>query len=225
MRRIRKAAEPPSLANWREAIRPRGAIPPWDTLPGHVGSDMRNALLGEQLKLCCYCTGSIARGNFHIEHFCPRDPGTGNPKLTYVWSNLLASCQGGAIPHLTSTRRHCGEAKGNWFDPLLTISPTETGVESKFRFNLRGKVVPARGLEEDVRRAVDLTITNLNLNAPSLVDRREALISQAATDSRDLDHGAWRAKYLDLHAGALQEFQPALEDLYRRVWGPELGWI
>ena len=175
---------------------------------------MRVQLAEEQRQLCCYCTGAITRGNFHIEHFCPRDA---DDKLTYTWSNLLASCQG-LGSDLVDTRRHCGAAKDNWFVEGTTVSPLKAGVESLFRFPLSGKMYPNKDLCPATYAAVDLTISHLHLNAPSLVARRAEILARAALDTGAIDCAAWRTRYLNEHDGKLQEFWPALSYNFTRHW-------
>jgi uncharacterized protein (TIGR02646 family) len=175
---------------------------------------MRATLAREQKDICCYCNGSIAAGNFHIEHFCPRDA---DHSLTYVWANLLASCQGGAAG-LIRTRRHCGDAKANWFEAGVTVNPTLRGVEALFRFPLTGKIFPAKNLDAAVSAAVELTIDHLHLDAPSLVERREAMLRLAGGDVSNMDRHAWKGFYLGEHDGRLQEFWPALSYNYTKLW-------
>lgn len=214
MKQIRKGAEPAELATWRATIRPTGSIPPWRDLSDPPSSAMRDQLSHEQRQICCYCTGTIAHGNFHIEHFCPRDA---DRRLTYTWSNLLASCQGGGAD-LIDNRRHCGAAKDNWFDPAITVNPLTSGVEALFRFPLNGRIYPNKSLDAVKYAAVDTTISNLHLNAPSLVERRSELLTKAAQDAVALDRNAWRDRYLAEHDSQLQEFWPALNYNYHKLW-------
>jgi len=214
MRRIRKGAQPRELAAWRRRIRPRGFIPPWGQLTNPPSGAMRDALATEQRQLCCYCTGSIVAGNFHIEHFCPR---AADRTFTYIWFNLLASCQGGD-PDIVGPRRHCGAAKDNWFVVGVTVDPRRAGVEALFRFPLSGKIFPAKHLDANRYRAVDTTITKLNLNAPSLVSRRAAILSRANMDVVSLDRATWRRRYLEEQDGQLQEFWPALNYNFELHW-------
>lgn len=222
MKRIRKGAQPADLAIWRSAIRPRGFIPPWNSRPDQPNEILRESLSREQLQLCCYCTGSIARGNFHIEHFCPRNPRTGDPALTYVWRNLLASCQGGGGDALTPTRKYCGAGKEDWYEAGVTVDPRQVGVEALFRFSLTGKIYPAKKLPKATHDAVELTIVKLGLDAPSLKERRSAILSRAATDTLVLSHAEWVSRYLSIHDGQFQEFWPALNDNYIRTWRPNI---
>lgn len=213
MKHIRKGAQPPELAAWKRSIRPKGSIPAWN-LPNPPRNTIRDLLTFEQLQLCCYCCGTIANGNFHIEHFCPRD---GYEELTYTWKNLLASCQGGG-DHMIDTRRHCGSAKDNWYVNDVTVDPRSAQVTRLFRFPFTGKIFPSKYLDPDTYAAVLLTIEKLNLCAPSLVSRRAALLEQANSHSLAMDRPMWLARYLNVHNRKLQEFWPALNYNYKLHW-------
>lgn len=57
---------------------------------------LKECLVKEQGYICCYCGGRILKDhNTRIEHL--EDKGT-NKRLTFEYSNLLASCQGGTKP-------------------------------------------------------------------------------------------------------------------------------
>ena len=215
MRRIYKGAEPPALAAWKAGWTPAGVAPPWDEIPDPPRSQLRAALEADQRSLCCYCTGSIGNGAYHIEHFRPRNP---YAHLTYEWSNLLASCQGAGGQDLVKERRHCGDPKGNWFEEGFTVDPTRPPVEALFRFPLTGKVAATKTLDSSRKNAVETTIKMLNLNAPALIARREAQLSRANEDARKLRHGEWCDLYLREQHGRLQEFWPALRYNYEKLW-------
>ena len=116
------------------------------------------------------------------------------------------------------TRRHCGDAKANWFVENVTVDPTTAVVESLFRFPLSGKIFPSKTLQPIQYNAVDTTIAKLNLNAPSLVARRSALLAKATADSYTLDRASWRSCYLDLQGDQCKEFWPALHYNYTKHW-------
>ncbi|MEN8219842.1 MAG: hypothetical protein ABFS56_26535 [Pseudomonadota bacterium] len=59
-----------------------------------------------------------------IEHFRPQKQ---YPELKLEYNNLLCSCQ---FELQKTEPRHCGNAKGSWFDENLTISPLEPSCES-----------------------------------------------------------------------------------------------
>ncbi|WHU03675.1 retron system putative HNH endonuclease [Sphingomonas sp. NIBR02145] len=224
MRRIRKSVEPGPLRSWREALRPRGSIPPWDDFPDPPRLTVRTRLAADQGQICCYCAGTVARGNFHIEHFRPRET---YPRQTYRWANLLASCQASGRPpratDVIETQQHCGAAKDNWFEDGVTVSPLEANVEGLFRYTLAGKVFPSKSLRGRYD-SVDQTINRLNLNAPLLVARRAAMLQKANADASTLSRAAWTAHYLDPKAGGqLHEFWPALRYNYDKFWSERLA--
>lgn len=222
MRRIHKSGEPAALRAWRDALRPRGSIPHWDQFPDPPRGTVRAQLAIDQRHNCCYCSGAIARGNFHIEHFRPRDPHGPYARLTYRWANLLASCQTSrASPvgmAVIGTQLHCGHAKGNWFEEGVTVSPLELRVESLFRYTLRGKVFPSKTLRSR-KASVQTTIDKFSLNAAALVARREQILKKADEDASSMTRAGWLAHYLRPNAeGLLQEFWPALQYNYDKHW-------
>lgn len=180
---------------------------------------MRTKLAIDQGHVCCYCNGTIARGNFHIEHLRPR---TFHERLTYRWTNLLASCQTSrAAPGesaVIKTQSHCGDAKGHWFEENVTVSPLDPRVESLFRYTLRGKVFPSKTLRGR-KASVQTTIDKLNLNAPVLVARRERILRKASKDASRMTRRDWLARYLRPNSdGLLQEFWAALQYNYDKHW-------
>lgn len=220
MKRIRKSAEPVELATWRDAIRPRGSIPPWDDFGDPARQAVRFRLAADQVQLCCYCAATIRNGGFHIEHWKPRDSYS---ILTYDWANLLASCQSyrhdNVAGEIVETQRHCGEAKDNWYEDGVTVNPQHRDVEAWFRFPLSGRIAAAKDLPAERFAHVETTISRLNLNAPSLIARRRALLTQAAQDAASMRRAAWLDRYLRPQTGAtMQEFWPALAYNYRKHW-------
>lgn len=106
-------AEPVDLTDWRAKydarlqqlyINPKAngeAV--WDFLDKHpkidkvrkyYKKDLKNLLVREQHYLCCYCGKQIKNEPLYtvIEHLNPKDA---NKHLTYIYANLLASCDGG----------------------------------------------------------------------------------------------------------------------------------
>ncbi|MGP8336075.1 hypothetical protein, partial [Serratia sp. CY43514] len=64
---------------------------------------------------------------------------------------------------------HCGSAKGEWFDELLTISPLSADCESRFKFTADGEIQPANVNDEGAKES----IRHLNLNLPKLNSMRK----------------------------------------------------
>ncbi len=102
MRAIHKGPEPASLTRHRAV--PGATYKDKSFTP--FKDDIRDALLAEQLALCCYCTRRIAKEvrplptrqngpsspQMKIEHWQSQ---TGFPARQLDWSNLLGACLGG----------------------------------------------------------------------------------------------------------------------------------
>jgi uncharacterized protein (TIGR02646 family) len=208
VKRIRKGNEPTELVAWRAALRPRDAVPPWETFGDPPRGAVRTKLATDQTQLCCYCTATIANGGYHIEHFRPRKH---YYALTYQWANLLASCQTyrrtSIASEIVETQIHCGDAKGNWFEEGVTVDPQSPEVEAWFRYPLSGKIAASKQLSTAHFAHVNMTIVKLNLNAPSLVARRRALLAMAGEDAASMSRDRWFERYLSTRVDAsLQEF-------------------
>jgi hypothetical protein len=68
--------------------------------------------------------------------------------------------------------RHCGNRKGNWFDPELLISPFTADCEQRFRYSANGDIRAAEPNDE----AATTSIEKLGLNLPVLIAlRRQAI--------------------------------------------------
>jgi uncharacterized protein (TIGR02646 family) len=219
VKRIRKGSEPPELVAWRAALRPRGAVPDWESFGDPARGATRTGLAADQFQLCCYCTAAIDRGDYHIEHWKPREH---YRDLTYIWSNMLASCESyrneNIEGEIVETQRHCGAAKDNWFEDGVTVDPQHREVETWFRYPLSGRLAASKTLSTAHFNNVETTISKLNLNAPSLVTRRRKLLARAAQDAASMSRDNWRARYLDPRGQAYQEFWPALNYNYVKHW-------
>ncbi len=161
MRHFRKGNEPARFRAWKTAGNDNWT-PSYDELRDPEKSDLHGALIAEQHEACCYCGRPITESQSHIEHFRPQNRDSGFEHLRLEYGNLHASCNGRA------TERHCGHAKGNWFDENLAISPLDPTCEGRFRYDLNGKAGPQRETDDG---AVEM-IARLNLNASALADDR-----------------------------------------------------
>jgi hypothetical protein len=68
--------------------------------------------------------------------------------------------------------RHCGNAKGNWYDSKLMVSPLEPTCEQRFRFELDGRIRPLRNDDPGAAE----TIRHLDLDGPRLRELRNKAI-------------------------------------------------
>lgn len=213
MKRITKGAEPAALSEWKVLNGPD--LPGWSSFQNPEKTIVADALSEEQGAVCCYCNARLSVGDRHLEHYRPQST---HPELRYEWGNLLASCDSSPAPSIgkpPSPDRHCGHAKGSWFDATLMVSPQDPSCERLFRFRINGEVASFR---RDSKRATT-TITKLNLNEISLQVRRSAAIAVAFADVFVLNRDQWRAVYLEEDSnGEYPEFCGVLADLYRRDW-------
>lgn len=162
---IQKNAEPKEIAAWKKKFKNiNNRRPRYEDLKGTREKEcLKEALIGEQKQICCYCCNRISNKNSHIEHFRPK--GTRDYKeLSLEYTNLHASCQG---DH--GDGRHCGHAKGKCFEESLMISPLDEYCSSRFAFKVNGEIYAA----DDKDEGAVYTIRTLALNDNRLKRARE----------------------------------------------------
>ena len=139
---------------------------------------LREALIKEQGKICCYCMRRISNNSAHIEHFYPQESYQDRDLL---YENMFASCNGEATPILED--EHCGHRKNNWFrDDML--SPTDIEVEKVFKYSANGKISAVRNRTSS-NVAQDM-IHNLGLDSFHLErDRKQAIQASEVFDEED----------------------------------------
>lgn len=217
MKHIRKGEEPRSFGRWK-ASESENWQPTWDALQHPENGDVRKALLEEQGYLCCYCNQGLpndSRPNdsleCHIEHVVPgRKP---EDPLALVYSNFAMSC---------SASDHCGNKKGDWYQPDLWVSPYEPSCERRFLYLDDGNVV---ALSAEDRPAVT-TLAKLGLDERRLVAAREAAIQGLIMDSSEVLSGEDLQKLRDGlqkpdRDGRLESFVVALTHALDRLLPPE----
>ncbi|MDM8550331.1 retron system putative HNH endonuclease [Desulfobacterales bacterium HSG2] len=173
MKHIVKEAEPAFFKHWKknDKMYQRGK-PNWNRLPSDRKKELRKTLIGEQGGLCCYCGIQVSMDDSHAEHFRPKNK---YPELQLEYDNLLCSCQS----ELQKTEpRHCGNAKGSWFDENLTVSPLDAACESRFGYLEDGAIWPSDESDE----GAEATITYLALDIPKLRELRKAAIAAVLED-------------------------------------------
>jgi len=161
---IHKQNEPDEFTEWKKTIGSPGNSGEWDDLKNPEKENLHRSLMDEQGSVCCYCERSISSSPSHIEHIKPQSV---YPDDRFNYSNLLSSCNGDG-------EKHCGHKKGNWFDPSLFVSPLDPDCVSYFKFTSAGEIKPTD--DPHSRPAAQETIDHLNLNDPSLVDKRKKVI-------------------------------------------------
>ena len=186
MKKINKKESPKWFENWKNNFRKTYNKEP------HYNGDfstndedginrrrkLRDELVNEQGKICCYCMRKISKNTSHIEHFLPKESFLGDD-LQY--DNLFASCNGEGT--FIECDEHCGHRKNNWWrDDML--SPLNFEVEKAFRYTVNGKIDSVKGrATENV--AQDM-IHNLGLDSFHLErDRKEAIEASEVFDEEE----------------------------------------
>jgi len=206
MKHIAKQAEPEDFRAWKATFP--------DATYSDLGHDrlfpgaqrarlaLRSSLLDEQKGLCCYCETRIDSGDFHVEHFRPKDSSL-YPELQLTYSNLHASCHKVAIGSADET---CGHKKGNEFSENI-ISPLDPECASHFQFDNMG------GISSTDEKGIE-TIAILNLNSVLLRRSRKRLIEEFE-DMDDEDFEQEISYHLNPDANPLGEFYTTIEYLYK----------
>ena len=172
MRHIEKGQEPQVFTGWK-ALENEDWQPTYDDLAGDEKQAVRNALFQEQRGICCYCEGLLTDTDCHIEHCMPQSLDSVNP---LDFANMLLSCQNQLSK---GAPRHCGNAKGEWYDEQLFVTPLSRGCEGRFAFEANGVMKPAA----DCDLAAVETIRKLALNISKVRELREAAIEPFLDES------------------------------------------
>ncbi|MEK8020745.1 MAG: retron system putative HNH endonuclease [Candidatus Parabeggiatoa sp.] len=201
MKYILKGAEPPFFTDWKnnDKMYQRGR-PNWKRLKSKEKQALHKALLEDQGEICCYCGRRIVLDDSHVEHFRPQK---GYPKLQLEYENLLSSCQ---LELQKTEPRHCGNAKGSWFDEEQTVSPLDPSCESRFEYLEDGSLRAYDNNDEGVKA----TITHLALDIEKLRELRQAAISAALEEIDILDEKAIQEEIAlySQHNPVNQQFTP-----------------
>lgn len=205
MKFIEKQSEPRSFTDWK-AMANESWQPSYAELSGTIKESVKAALMQEQGFICCYCERRLTPNDSHIEHFKPQSDADVDP-LDYA--NLLCSCQ----QQLEKGEpRHCGNLKGDWFDPELLISPLETNCANRFAFTGHGRIKPVNTNDD----AAVMTIDKLGLDIPKLRALRRSAIEPFLDESLTSEEfGAFVKGYLAKDAtGKFNEFWSTIDYLF-----------
>jgi len=179
MRQIQKGNDCAALSNWRQV----NAAVPQNLMYGKGGfpiSKVLDELLAEQGSLCAYTLKLIDSSSAHIEHLKPqqkcreedaqREVASQALKREDVhWNNMVACfpAQNPAAPP-----GYGAVKKDNWWPVAGAtgfVSPLTTGCESRFLFELNGKMRPANATDA----AAEETIREIGLNDSRLQELRQ----------------------------------------------------
>lgn len=125
--------------------------------------DNKDALRRAGFDKCMYCESKISHIDYaHVEHIKPKADGK-YPELEYEWNNLGYSCS------------RCNMAKGEKYSEATPyINPYEEEPEG-FIFSCGAFLFAKMGDERG-----DLTITDIKLNRPDLIEKRQGRIDEVA---------------------------------------------
>ncbi|MBE9488298.1 MAG: TIGR02646 family protein [Bacteroidetes bacterium] len=182
---------------------------------------LKDSLICEQKKLCCYCEcrlinddsnieregSNIEREDSHIEHFRPKDNSM-FPELQFEYTNLFASCTKNK-GQCSSDKEHCGHKKSNYFSDKL-ISPLEKDCDKHFIYSLEGEILPK---DENDDRAIE-TIEILNLNSELLIEKRKEIIDFLYEHILTLEEEI--SKHLAEKNNTLGEFYSMVDSLFNK---------
>lgn len=176
MKYVIKNKEPAPFTEWKAQANDEWQ-PTYNDLSGKTKASVKTSLMQEQGFLCCYCERRLTASDSHIEHLQPqRDPAVDS--LDY--SNLLCACQNQIKK---GKPRHCGNLKGDWYDPELLVSPLSPDCEGRFMFAGDGFITPAEADDAAARE----TIVRLGLDIPKLNDLRASAIEPFLEESMTKD--------------------------------------
>lgn len=168
MRQIKKGKEPHL---WKVHRTSPGAV--YDPKEGlgpsaEAMKKLRDALIKEQGKLCCYCMARInpTPAGMKIDHWAPQSKST-SPGEKMAYSNLLGACIGGEGS--PPADQHCDTAKGN---QRLHIHPADPNKDCTTLFDYA-----STGKMEGRTNEAKADIETLNLNVNSLVQARKGVLS------------------------------------------------
>lgn len=181
MKYIAKAPEPDFFTDWKNNDKMyQRDRPNWNRLTSDEKNEIRKALIEEQGFICCYCGTRVAVDDSHVEHFRPKNK---YPELQLEYNNLLCPCQ---LELKKVQSRHCGNAKGGWFNENLTVSPLDAECESRFEYLDEGSIQPSDGNDEGAKA----TIKHLAFNIEKLRELRQSAIAAALEDIDILEEKA-----------------------------------
>ena len=125
------------------------------------------------------------------------------------YNNLLCSCQNNLKK---GEPRHCGNAKDDWFDEDLLISPLSPDCSEHFRYTGDGYIYPL----DDADAAAKETIEHLKLDIPLLVANRRSVLDTFLDGSiTDEEFKDFYHKYFDkLSCQNPPEFISAVTDVF-----------
>jgi len=168
----------------------RPICPEPDRLAGNYKHPANKASLKDACNdKCMYCESKISHiDHAHVEHIKPKSK---YPELKFKWTNLGYSCP------------KCNNAKGQKFSTQTPYLDPYAEDPSSHLFLSGSLYFPRNGSER-----AELTIRDIELNRPSLVERRYLLICQIDIALK----ACFRTENADIRAAAFKEIEREAED-------------
>lgn len=141
-------------------------------------ADLRAFLEAEQNGLCAYSELPLREYDFHLEHIKPKGIDK-YPHLRFEYTNLVASSPKNQRNLENHRDLFGGHKKGEEYDEVLFISPTESDCGRYFQFSPTGDISPKNGLSDfEYSRAIE-TIDCLGLQSSDLLRNKRRSIYNA----------------------------------------------
>ena len=187
MKKIDKGVSPDWFESWKSDFRVKNGREPHyegDFLNDEFEAGVRRRklkenLIKEQGKICCYCMGRIDMDTAHIEHFWPKGVSQyADRDLDY--NNLFACCEGKRVTQkdadlLVTWDEHCGHKKEDWYDENM-IMPTDYRIEDLFTYYDNGEIHPigrktTTNIASKMKSALGLDSFHLKRNRKEAIDQ------------------------------------------------------
>ena len=169
MKRVNKGTEPHAFTDWKAKANDEWQ-PSYGALQNPEKRALHEALLAEQIGVCCYCGRAISLTDSHVEHFRPQEA---HEDLALEYTNLHASCIRETEP---GAPLHCGHAKGSDFDDGKFISPLDADCEQRFIYSAQdGAIYPNNKDDDGAAYMAEL----LRLDVKFLRERRAEALKRA----------------------------------------------
>jgi len=207
MKHIVKNQNTPGFDKWKASANENWQ-PTYESLRDPEKKEVKDSLMKEQGKICCYCERRLTDEDSHIEHFKPQSEEDVDP-LDYI--NILCSCQNQLKKGVP---KRCGHSKDNWFDEDLLISPLYPDCEGRFAYTGDGKIHTANEFDT----AATITIEKLKLDIELLNDSRKKAIEPFLDGNlSEQEFSRFVSGYLRKNAdGMFEEFWTTIDYIFVR---------
>lgn len=170
MKYIQKGGAPPAFRAWCSRVHGT-AKDDYRELPADEKTALLAGLLAEQGCLCAYTMRLVEGISAHVEHIKPETVCRAERRGSDLDYDNLVAC----FPRdgMKSRYRYGAQARGDWWNPGLFVTPLQPNCEQRFRFNLCGEITASAG-----DAAAAETVRRLALAHASLIEDRRRVIEE-----------------------------------------------